>query len=157
MTGAVERVRRALLAAGHADTIRAFPEGTRTAADAAAAIGCGVAAIAKSIVFAVRGGGAAVIVASGANRVDRRRAGEALGVKLDVADAAFVLTATGFAAGGVAPVGLGGPALLLLDEDLFALDEVWAAAGTSSHVFRTTALDLQRMTAAPVAAVRPMG
>ena len=154
MDDGVERVRRALLAAGESDTIQAFPDGTRTAADAAAAIGCGVAQIAKSIVFAVQGGGAAVVVASGANRVDRRRAGAALGLRLMVADADFVLSATGFAAGGVAPVGLIGPVVMLLDEDLLALDPVWAAAGSPRHVFRTTAEALRRMTGAAVTAVR---
>src|ERR1700761_2071472 len=96
--GSVERVRAALLAVGHADTIRAFPEGTRTAADAAAAVGCSVAQIAKSIVFR-SGAQAVVVVTSGANRVDKRRAGAAVGLKLDPADPQFVLEATGFAAG----------------------------------------------------------
>jgi prolyl-tRNA editing enzyme YbaK/EbsC (Cys-tRNA(Pro) deacylase) len=153
----VERVRQALIDAGHPDTIEAFPDGTPTAADAAAAVGCSVAQIAKSIVFAVRGGGAAVIVASGANRVDRRRAGDALGVKLIVADPAFVLQMTGFTAGGVSPVGLAGPVLMLLDEDLLTLDPVWAAAGSSRHVFRTSARDLLRLTGAAIAAVRVAG
>ena len=151
---AVERVRRALQAAGHADTTQVFPDGTRTAADAAAAVGCGVAQIAKSIVFATGDGGAAVIIASGANRVDRARAGAVLGTKLIVADPAFVLAATGFAAGGVSPVGLAKPALMLLDEDLMALDPIWAAAGSPRHVFRTTAAALRAMTGAVVAAVR---
>jgi prolyl-tRNA editing enzyme YbaK/EbsC (Cys-tRNA(Pro) deacylase) len=138
----------------HPDTILACPEGAHTAADAAAAIGCSVAEIAKSIVFAVQGGGAAVVVASGVNRVDRRRAGAALGLKLVVADAAFVLAATGFVAGGVSPVGLAGPVAMLIDEDLLPLDPVWAAAGSPRHVFRTSAAELVRMTGALVAAVR---
>ncbi len=154
MTEGVERVRRALLLSGHADTIRAFPDGTRTAADAAAAIGCTVAQIAKSIVFAVAGGGAAVVVASGANRVDRRRAGEALGLRLLVADAAFVQDATGFVAGGVSPLGLGRTLPMVLDEDLLLLDPLWAAAGSPQHVFRTTASELVRMTGGIVAGTK---
>ena len=153
----VERVRRALLAADHPDTIQAFPDGTRTAADAAAAVGCNVAQIAKSIVFAVPGDGAALVIASGANRVDRRRAGAALGMKLTVADPAFVLAATGFSAGGVSPIGLTGPLAMLLDEDLMHLDPIWAAAGSPRHVFRTTARVLQAMTGATVAPVRSEG
>lgn len=149
----VERVRSALLAAGMADTIVGFPETTRTAADAAAAIGCSVAQIAKSIVFAVKGGGAAVVVASGVNRVDRGLAGAALGQKLLVADAAFVLAATGFEAGGVSPVGLLGPVAMLLDEDLLRLDPVWAAAGSPRHVFRCSGAGLQALTGAAVARV----
>ncbi len=150
----VERVRQALLDFEHADTIVAYPDGAHTAADAAAAIGCSVGQIAKSIVFAIQGGGAAVVVASGANRVDRRRAGQALGMKLVVADPAFVLASTGFAAGGVSPVGLAGPVSILVDEDLLALDPVWAAAGSPQHVFRTSAAEIVRMTGALVAAVR---
>ena len=150
---AVSRVRAALLAHGHPDTIQAFPSGTRTAADAAAAVGCAVAQIAKSIVFRT-GEQAVVVVASGVNRVDPVRAGAALGAMLGLADAAFVRAATGFAIGGVAPVGLQSPALLLLDEDLLALDPLWAAAGSPQHVFRTTAAELARMTGARTAAVR---
>ena len=150
--GSVERVRAALAAAGHPDTIIAFPDGTRTAADAAAAVGCDVAQIAKSIVFRA-GERAAVIVTSGANRVDPARAGAALGVKLGRADPDWVRLTTGFAVGGVAPVGHLAPPLILLDEDLLVLDPVWAAAGSPRHVFRTTAADLLRMTGALVAAV----
>jgi len=154
---AVGRVREALLAHGHADTIVAFPDGTRTAADAAAAVGCDVAQIAKSIVFRSTtklGEQAVVVITSGANRVDKRRAGEAVGLKLAPAGPDFVLAATGFAPGGVSPVGLLGSPLLLLDEDLLALDPVWAAAGSASHVFRTTAAALQAMTGATVASIR---
>ncbi len=151
--GSVERVRAALLAAGHPDTITAFPAGTRTAADAAVAVGCDVAQIAKSIVFKA-GGRAAVIITSGANRVDPLRAEAALGCKLSRADADWVRITTGFAVGGVAPVGHLAPPLILLDEDLLALDPVWAAAGSPSHVFRTSAAELRRMTGAAVAVVR---
>lgn len=151
--GSVERVRAALLAAGHGDTITAFPAGTRTAADAAAAVGCDVAQIAKSIVFRA-GARAAVVITSGANRVDQAKAERALGQKLGRADADWVREATGFAVGGVSPVGHVGRPLLLLDQDLLALDPVWAAAGSPSHVFRTTAEALLRMTGATVADVK---
>jgi prolyl-tRNA editing enzyme YbaK/EbsC (Cys-tRNA(Pro) deacylase) len=154
--GSVERVRAALLAADHPDTITVFPAGTRTAADAAAAVGCTVAQIAKSIVFRA-GDRPAVIITSGANRVDRARAETALQVRLGRADADWVRAATGFAIGGVAPVGHLTPALLLLDEDLMALDPIWAAAGSPSHVFRTTAADLQRITGAMIACIRQPG
>jgi prolyl-tRNA editing enzyme YbaK/EbsC (Cys-tRNA(Pro) deacylase) len=150
--GSVERVRAALLAAGHPDTITAFPAGTRTAADAAAAIGCEVAQIAKSIVFRA-GGRAAVFVISGALRVDQKKAEAVIGQRLDRADADWVRQATGFAVGGVAPVGHVAPPLLVLDEGLLALDPVWAAAGSPSHVFRTSAADLLRMTGGQVASV----
>jgi len=153
----VARVRAALRAAGHPDTITEFPAGTRTAADAAAAVGCAIAQIAKSIVF--RAGGtqgtrAAIIVTSGANRVDPARAAAALGVALARADADWVREATGFAVGGVAPIGHTSPPLLLLDQDLLALDPIWAAAGSPRHVFRTTAAELRRLTGAAAAPVR---
>jgi prolyl-tRNA editing enzyme YbaK/EbsC (Cys-tRNA(Pro) deacylase) len=153
LVGSVARVRAALLAAGHPDTITEFPASTRTAADAAAAVGCTVAQIAKSIVFRANGR-AAVIITSGANRVDPAKAAAALGVKLARADADWVRATTGFAIGGVAPIGHITAPLLLLDEDLLALDPIWAAAGTPSNVFRTTPAELRRITGAPVAAVK---
>jgi prolyl-tRNA editing enzyme YbaK/EbsC (Cys-tRNA(Pro) deacylase) len=151
--GSVDRVRAALLAAGHADTITQFPVGTRTAVDAAAAVGCTVAQIAKSIVFR-SGPQAAVVITSGANRVDPAKAEAALGVKLGRADADWVRQVTGFAIGGVAPVGHVSPPLLLLDEDLMTLDPIWAAAGSPSHVFQTSATELARITGAAVAVVK---
>jgi prolyl-tRNA editing enzyme YbaK/EbsC (Cys-tRNA(Pro) deacylase) len=151
--GSVARVRAALLAAGHPDTITEFPVGTRTAAEAAAAVGCTVAQIAKSIVFRAEGR-AAVIITSGANRVDAAKASAALGVKLARADADWVRATTGFAIGGVSPLGHVTAPLLLLDEDLLALDPVWAAAGSPSHVFQTTTAELRRITNAPVADVK---
>ncbi len=152
-SASVERVRAALAAAGHADTIAAFPEGTRTAADAAAAVGCAVEQIAKSIVFRA-GERAVVVIASGANRVDAAKVAAALGVGVKRADADWVREATGFAIGGVAPVGHVSPPLMLLDRDLMALGEVWAAAGSPVHVFRTTGDELARMTGAAVADIR---
>ena len=151
--GSVERVRTALVLAGHPDTITQFPAGTRTAADAAAAVGCTVAQIAKSIVFRC-GMRAAVVITSGANRVDQAKAAAALGVALGRADADWVRQVTGFAIGGVAPVGHLSAPLLLLDEDLLPLDPVWAAAGSPSHVFRTSPAELLRITGARVANVR---
>jgi prolyl-tRNA editing enzyme YbaK/EbsC (Cys-tRNA(Pro) deacylase) len=149
----VQRVRAALVAAGHPDSIVAFPTGTRTATDAAAAVGCEVAQIAKSIVFRA-GERAAVVITSGANRVNPALAGAALGVRLGRADAEWVRETTGFAIGGVAPVGHLAPPLILLDEDLLALNPIWAAAGSPSHVFRTSAAELLRITGAKVAAIR---
>jgi prolyl-tRNA editing enzyme YbaK/EbsC (Cys-tRNA(Pro) deacylase) len=151
--GSVERVRAALLRAGHPDTITQFPAGTRTAADAAAAVGCSVAQIAKSIVFRC-GMRAVVVITSGANRVDPAKAAAALGVQLGRADGDWVRQTTGFAIGGVAPVGHMSPPLLLLDQDLLELDPVWAAAGSPSHVFCTSAAELLRVTGAHVADVR---
>ena len=149
----VERVRAALLAAGHPDTIRAFPAGTRSAADAAAAVGCAVAQIAKSIVFRA-GERPVLVVASGANRVDVARAAGAAGLPLSRAESRWVRDATGFAIGGVAPVGHLTPPLVLLDRDLMALGRVWAAAGSPMHVFETTPEALLRLSRGAVAELR---
>lgn len=144
--GSVERVRAALVAAGHADTVQAFPEGTRSAAEAAAAVGCEVAQIAKSIVF--RGGERVVlVVASGANRVDMAKVAAATGFHVKRADGTWVRDVTGFAIGGVAPLGHLTPPVVLVDEDLFRFDRVWAAAGSPMHVFATTPEDLLRLSA----------
>ena len=152
----VERVRAALLAAGHPDTIQAFPEGTRSAAEAAAAVGCAVAAIAKSIVFRA-GPRPVLVVASGANRVDMAKVAAATGLAVKRADGGWVRDVTGFAIGGVAPVGHLTPPLVLLDRDLLALDRVWAAAGSPMHVFATTPAELLRLTGGTMADVREEG
>jgi prolyl-tRNA editing enzyme YbaK/EbsC (Cys-tRNA(Pro) deacylase) len=149
----VERVRAALRAAGHPDTITEFPVGTRTAADAAAAVGCTVAQIAKSIVFRA-GNRAVVVIASGANRVDAAKVSKAIDEKVRRADADWVREATGFAIGGVSPIGHVSPPILLFDQDLLALDPIWAAAGSPAHVFRTDPTTLARITGARVADIR---
>lgn len=149
----VERVRAALLAAGHPDTIAAFPEGTRSAADAAAAVGCDVAQIAKSIVFRA-GSRAVLVIASGANRVDMAKVAAAIGQPVKRAEGGWVRDTTGFAIGGVSPVGHIAPPIVLLDADLLALDPLWAAAGSPQHVFRTSPAELLRITGARPAEVK---
>jgi prolyl-tRNA editing enzyme YbaK/EbsC (Cys-tRNA(Pro) deacylase) len=149
----VERVRAALDGAGHPDTVVEFPAGTRTAAEAAVAVGCTVEQIAKSIVFRC-GPRPVVVITSGANRVDPARVEAALGIEIAQADAEWVRQTTGFAIGGVAPIAHINPPIMLLDEDLLALDPIWAAAGSPSHVFRTTAAELLRITGAKAAPVK---
>ena len=154
------RVRAALLAVGDPDTIIVFPDGTRTSEDAAAAVGCHVAQIAKSMIFRPRGpaaGRPVLVLTSGANRVDSSRVAAALGFPVKRADADWVRAVTGFAIGGVSPVGLLTNPIALLDEDLLKLNPVWAAAGSPHHVFRTTAAELLRLTGAKVAAVKLEG
>jgi prolyl-tRNA editing enzyme YbaK/EbsC (Cys-tRNA(Pro) deacylase) len=149
----VERVRAALLTAGHTDTIAMFPDGTRTAQDAATAVGCAVAQIVKSIVL--RAGEQVVLVlTSGANRVDLAKIFAALGQPVKPADGRWVRDNTGFAIGGVAPIGHLSPPRIFIDRDLLALDPVWAAAGTPRHVFRASAAELVRMTGGEVADVK---
>ncbi len=148
-----DRVRAALLAAGIEDRIVEFPDGTRTSADAAEAVGCSVAQIAKSMVFR-SGSQAVVVITSGANRVDAAKISALLGLPIKRADANFVRDATGFAVGGVSPVGFTSPPLLVFDQDLLALGTVWATAGSPHHVFAIAAVDLRRITGAVVGDVR---
>ena len=151
--GSVERVRAALVAAGHADSVQAFPEGTRSAADAAAAVGCAVAQIAKSIIFRA-GERAVLVIASGANRVDMGKVAAATGLQVKRADGNWVRDVTGFAIGGVAPLGHLTRPVVLVDEDLLAYDRVWAAAGSPMHVFETTPAELLRISGGTMADVK---
>jgi prolyl-tRNA editing enzyme YbaK/EbsC (Cys-tRNA(Pro) deacylase) len=150
-----ERVRQALASLGLMPDIKEFSETTRTSAEAAAAIGCTVAQIAKSVVFRAVGMNRAVLViASGANRVDERLVAAALGDRIAKADAAFVRDKTGFAIGGVAPVGHTEKPVTLIDEDLLGHAEIWAAAGTPNSVFRLTPQALVAMTGGRVTAIK---
>lgn len=154
-TGSVARVRAALIAAGVAAEIREFDASTRTAADAAAAIGCEVAQIAKSLVFRGRESGRAVLViASGINRVDEKKLSALIGEKIGKADADFVRTETGFAIGGVAPLGHTGKVVLFIDADLLHYQEIWAAAGAPNAVFRLTPAELVQVTGGQIVDVK---
>jgi prolyl-tRNA editing enzyme YbaK/EbsC (Cys-tRNA(Pro) deacylase) len=144
------RVAEAAAEHGLEIAVTRFPEGTRTAVDAAAAIGCEVAAIVKSIVLA-SDDGPLLVLTSGANRVDYGKVAAATGrTGVRRADAEEARAATGFPIGGTAPFGHPVPLTVLLDEDLLALGEVWAAAGTPDTVFPVAVADLRRATAAPV-------
>jgi prolyl-tRNA editing enzyme YbaK/EbsC (Cys-tRNA(Pro) deacylase) len=144
---AARRIRELLAERGYDCEVVEFAETTRSSADAAAAIGCGVAQIAKSLVFRSKPSGRPVlVVASGANRVDEKRIAAALGEGLGKADAEFVRDRTGFAIGGVAPIGHATPPVTFIDEDLFRHETIWAAAGTPFSVFRLTPAQLAEMT-----------
>lgn len=130
------RVQQALAAAGISTRILELPDSTRTAGDAAAAIGCRVGQIAKSLVFRCKDSQQPILViASGANRVDEGLLSSHLNAEIGKANADFVRAATGFAIGGVPPLGHNSPLRTLIDEDLLAFDLVWAAAGTPNAVF----------------------
>jgi prolyl-tRNA editing enzyme YbaK/EbsC (Cys-tRNA(Pro) deacylase) len=132
-----------------------FDQPTRTSAEAAVAIGCTVAEIAKSIVFrGAHSGQAVIVVASGDNRVSEAKVAKQVGEPLARADAEFVRAATGYAIGGVAPVGHAQPVKLLLDVDLRRFAIVWAAAGTPFSVFPVTPDQLRSLTGADWADVR---
>lgn len=150
-----QRVQAALAAGGFAFDVREFPDSTRTSAEAAAAIGCAIGQIAKSLVFQARESRRPVLViASGANRVDENKVGQLIGEKIRRADAAFVRERTGFVIGGVPPVGHAERPLTVIDEDLLGFAEIWAAAGTPNAVFRLTPGDLKAMTEGQTADVK---
>jgi prolyl-tRNA editing enzyme YbaK/EbsC (Cys-tRNA(Pro) deacylase) len=131
-----QRVRAALAQKGLDVEIRIFPETTRTAAEAAVAIGCNQAQIAKSLIFQARDSGRPVLaVLSGTNRLDTARLQTLLGEKVGRADANFVRQTTGFAIGGVPPLGHEKPVVTYFDRDLLGYGEIWAAAGTPFSVF----------------------
>lgn len=151
----VERVRQALAAFGGEHRVIELDASARTAADAARALGCRVDQIVKSLVFRGRHTGRAILVtASGANRVDERRIADLVAEPVEKGDADFVRARTGFAIGGVAPVGHAEPLATLIDEDLFAWGEIWAAAGHPNTVFRLSPADLARMTGGRVTGVK---
>lgn len=129
-------------------TVLEFERSTHTALDAAAAIGCEVAQIAKSLLFRAADGQPVLVVASGANRVDERKVASLLGQKIVRAEPAFVLRNSGCAVGGVPPVGHVTPPLTFLDQDLRTRPTIWAAAGSPNAVFALSPADLARLTGA---------
>jgi Cys-tRNA(Pro) deacylase len=134
--------------------VRTFPEGTKTAADAAAAIGVDVGQIVKSLIFAVDG---EVVVAyvSGSNQLDEKKLAKAAGgAKAKRVDADVVREATGYPIGGVPPFGHATALRVFVDEDLLRYDEVWAAAGTWNDVFALAPTDLVRASGGEVADLR---
>jgi len=154
---ATDRVAQALRAAGVEPDIHEFPQGTRTSQDAADAVGCDVAQIAKSIVFRLERDGedpqALLVITSGPNRVDTAKAGALAGGRLEKADAGFVREHTGFAIGGVPAVAHTRPIPVLVDRDLTAFETVWSAAGTPNAVYPIAFSDLVALTGGRIADV----
>jgi prolyl-tRNA editing enzyme YbaK/EbsC (Cys-tRNA(Pro) deacylase) len=138
---------------GDAFRVLEFEQSTRSSAEAAAAIGCEVSQIAKSMLFRAADGQPVLVVTSGSNRVDEKKVATLLGQKIKRAEADFVLTHTGAAVGGVPPVGHTMEPTTLLDRDLQAYPTIWAAGGSPNAVFALTPADLARLTGAPFADV----
>ncbi|CAN0623907.1 YbaK/prolyl-tRNA synthetase associated region [Burkholderia multivorans] len=147
------RVALLLRERGHAKGIVMLAETGKTSAEAAAGLGCSVAQIAKSILFRRRADDAPVlVVASGANRVDEKKVAAQVG-EIGRADAKFVRDNTGYAIGGVCPIGHLVAPVMLIDADLLELDSLWAAAGHPHAVFSLSPQELVALTGAPVADV----
>jgi prolyl-tRNA editing enzyme YbaK/EbsC (Cys-tRNA(Pro) deacylase) len=146
LQSSAKKVQEALTALGLSCQVVELPASTRTAQEAAQAIGCTVAQIVKSLIFrGTRTGKPILVLASGVNRVNEKRLGEMAGEPIGKADADFVREHTGFAIGGVPPVGHSTPIETYIDADLLQYQEIWAAAGTPRAVFRLIPQDLQKM------------
>jgi len=149
-----QKVQEALAARGFAIAVVELPDSARSAADAAAAVGCQIGQIVKSLVFRGRESGRPIlVVASGSHRVDEARVAEFVGEEIEKATAEFVRDQTGFAIGGVPPIGHAHPLLTLVDDALLGFDRLWAAAGHPRAVFPLTPADLVAMTGGTVAQV----
>jgi prolyl-tRNA editing enzyme YbaK/EbsC (Cys-tRNA(Pro) deacylase) len=150
-----QKVQDALRARGFRNQVIEFAASTRTSAEAAAAVGCTVEQIAKSVVFIGKASGQPLLViASGGNRVDEKKVQALVGEKITRADADFVRAQTGFVIGGVPPLGHDRPLRTFIDADLLAYAEIWAAAGHPNAVFRLTPDELVQMTGGVVADVK---
>jgi prolyl-tRNA editing enzyme YbaK/EbsC (Cys-tRNA(Pro) deacylase) len=141
------RVQSALDAAGVVARVAELPASTRTAVDAARAVGCEVAQIAKSLIFRGRESGAPILViTSGTNRVDEKLLAAEANEAIEKADADFVRERTGYAIGGVPPAGHTEPIRTFIDADLLRFERIWAAAGTPNAVFELIPSDLAKLT-----------
>ena len=149
MHAKAQQVAAAAARAGLEIEVVEYPDGTRTAADAAAAVGCAVARIVKSLVFTVDGSPLLALV-GGDTRLDEALLGEVAGGTVGRADAAVVRTATGYAIGGVPPFGHATELATYVDEPLLRHATVWAAAGTPRHVFEVDPSELVRVAGARV-------
>lgn len=135
----VERVSSVLREAGIDSPVLELSDSTRTANDAAAAVGCPVGQIAKSLIFRSSGGEAILVIASGANRVNERGVAAFVGEQIERAPAEFVRDTTGYAIGGVPPFAhKHAPKAILVDKDLMQFTEIWASAGTPHAIVRLT-------------------
>ena len=147
LKNSARKVQDALDAAGLACEVVQMPKTTRTAREAAAAAGCTVGQIVKSLVFkGCRTHQPYLVVASGTNRVDEGILAETVGEPVEMPDADFVREKTGFAIGGVPPLGHDEPLETYIDQDLLQHAEIWAAAGTPNAIFKLTPADLQTIT-----------
>jgi prolyl-tRNA editing enzyme YbaK/EbsC (Cys-tRNA(Pro) deacylase) len=142
-----QKVQDTLQSLGYKYTVIEFAESTRTAQEAAERVGCTLGQIVKSMIFKGQTSSKPILVlTSGSNRVDEKVISEYTGEPISRADAEFVRATTGFAIGGVPPIGHLQPMETYLDEDLLQYRSIWAAGGTPNAVFELTPADLQKMT-----------
>jgi prolyl-tRNA editing enzyme YbaK/EbsC (Cys-tRNA(Pro) deacylase) len=155
LSSSARKVQQALHKYGVSCQVVEMPQSTRTAEDAARAVGCQVGQIVKSLIFKGQQSHQAILVAtSGANRVNEKTIATLIAEPLSMADAEFVREKTGFAIGGVPPVGHAQAIRIFIDEDLLQYHEIWAAAGTPRAVFKLSPQKLQKITDGQVVAVK---
>jgi prolyl-tRNA editing enzyme YbaK/EbsC (Cys-tRNA(Pro) deacylase) len=155
LSSSAQRVQDALSGAGYSNQVVEHEKTTRSAREAAEAIGCSVAQIVKSLIFRTKDTHRPVLVlASGPNRVNEARLGELVEEPIERADPDFVQSVTGFAIGGVPPVGHRTPIITFIDEDLMQLGEIWAAGGTPNAVFKLTPAEMAALTHGRVVSIK---
>jgi prolyl-tRNA editing enzyme YbaK/EbsC (Cys-tRNA(Pro) deacylase) len=155
LSSSAKKVQEVLKVLGFTHRVMELPQTTRSAAEAAGALGCQVGQIAKSLIFkGKRTERPVLVIASGSNRVDEKRVGELLSEPIERANADFVRERTGFAIGGVPPVGHAEKLETFIDEDLLRYEEIWAAAGNPNAVFKLTPGDLVKMTGGRVVHIK---
>jgi prolyl-tRNA editing enzyme YbaK/EbsC (Cys-tRNA(Pro) deacylase) len=147
LSASAKKVQDALKSRGISCEVLELPSSTRTAQEAADSVGCEVGQIVKSLIFKAKQTERAIlVVASGSNRVNEKKLSEWMSEPVGRADADFVREKTGFAIGGVPPVGHKEDLVTFIDEDLFGYETIWAAAGTPHAVFKLTPDELKQMT-----------
>ena len=155
MSSGAQRVQKALRECGLEAEVMELPQSTRSAKEAAEAVGCSVSQIAKSIVFrTTQSQRPILVIASGPNRINEDRISSLVSEPVKMANPDFVKSKTGFSIGGVAPVGHLEKPEIFIDEDLFKYKEIWAAAGTPHAVFRLTPQELEKITGGRVISVK---
>jgi prolyl-tRNA editing enzyme YbaK/EbsC (Cys-tRNA(Pro) deacylase) len=157
LSPSAQKIQDQLIKLGYNYQVVESQQPTRTSADAAARVGCSIGQIVKSLIFKTKISGKPVLVlTSGANRVDVNRIAHLTGEPIGRADPEFVRSVTGYAIGGIPPIGHTTTIETYLDEDLLQFEKIWAAAGTPNAVFELTPQTLQAMTSARVVLVKEM-
>jgi len=150
------KIQNILLGLGTSYKVIEFTESTRTAQEAADRVGCQLGQIVKSIIFKGKSSNKGILVlTSGSNRVDENKLSQYIGESIGRADPEFVRFITGYAIGGVPPVGHAQPLQTYIDEDLLQYAELWAAAGTPNAVFQLPSSDLVKITSGKIVRVKP--
>jgi Cys-tRNA(Pro) deacylase len=155
LSPSAQKVQDTLTALGYSCEVLESQVSSRTAAEAAERVGCDVGQIVKSLIFKGSGSKKPILVlTSGANRVDEKLISKYFGENIERADPEFVRAVTGYAIGGVPPVGHLQPMETYLDEELMSYEEIWAAAGTPNALFKLTPNNLLKMTGGKIAKVK---